>query len=385
MPEQNQLTQGELGRVVTLRKELHRLAELSGKEKRTAQQVQRFLSGLHPDAIIGPIGGCGLAAVFNGKKPGKTVLLRADLDALPIAEDSDDSWASRQPGVSHKCGHDGHMAILAGTAAVLAGKRPVRGRVVLLFQPAEETGAGARRVLADPLFKQILPDKVFALHNLPGFPLGSVVLRNGVFASASMGMIVKLRGSTSHAGQPQQGNSPALALAQLIESYSAAPQHKAGLSEPAKVTVIHAKLGEVAFGTSPGEALIMATVRATRNHVMDRLFTYCKELAYGIGNAHGLDVHCHTTDIFPVTSNDAAMVQTVQQAARELGIDIHHLAHPFAWSEDFGHFTAQYPGALFGLGAGREHPALHSPGYFFPDTLLRPGISLFSTITRLAL
>lgn len=366
----------------SLRKELHRLAELSGDEQYTALRIRQFLDAHSPDKIVDKIGGHGLAAVYEGKHPGKTILIRADLDALPIDESITIDHAAKHNGVSHKCGHDGHMTIVAGLAAKLAQNRPDKGRVVLLFQPAEETGEGAARVIKDKKFAAIQPDLVFALHNLPGYPSGAIVIRRGVFASASRGMIVELEGKTSHAGQPQEGNSPALAMAQLIEAFSASPQNCAALYEPAKVTVIHARLGEVAFGTSPGNAVIMATLRATTDDVINRISTYCSNLAKDIGKAHNLGTKVKWTQEFPSTTNHTEAVEVVEKAARAVDLEITYPDHPFPWSEDFGHFTAKYPGTLFGLGAGKRYPALHSPEYDFPDDLLEIGVRLLSRTLR---
>lgn len=368
--------------LLSLRRDLHRAAEISGNEKNTAKMVRECLSRYSPDELVDRIGGHGLAAVYNGKQPGKTVLIRADLDGLPIDETISIEHGSHAPGVSHKCGHDGHMTIVAGLAAVLEQNRPQQGRVVLLFQPAEETGEGAARILSDPRYAALEPDMVLALHNLPGFPLGTVVSRRGVFSSASRGMIVELEGQTSHAGQPLKGNNPTLAMAQLVQAFLAAPQNRTDLYEGAKVTVIHARLGEVAFGTSPGRAVIMATLRATRDEVVERLSIYCSDLARGVGKAYGLNTEVKWTEEFPSTSNNQEVVGIIEGAAGALGLQIEHPDHPFPWSEDFGHFTAKYPGALFGLGAGRQHPALHSPDYDFPDQLSAIGVSLFSRILR---
>ena len=238
---------------VELRKQFHRLPELSGQEKNTSKTIVSFLEYCKPDKIVTGIGGYGIAAVFSGSRKGQRVMVRCELDALPIPETLDIPHRSEAMGVSHKCGHDGHMAIVAGLAERLHTHRPESGSVILLFQPAEETGEGADRVLSDSKFDQIQPDYVLALHNLPGYPLGQIIVREGVFASASSGLRIHLKGKTSHAAEPETGNSPALAVAQLIQVLSSIPQYYTSLHEPAQATVIHAKVGDVAFGTSPGE------------------------------------------------------------------------------------------------------------------------------------
>ncbi len=369
---------------VTLRKKLHELAELSGREKKTAEFVSNYLQGLDPDEVVTGIGGHGVAAVFNGVEPGPgpRVLLRAELDALPIPEGAEFSYASKTPGVSHKCGHDGHMAIVLAVAEMLAARSIKKGSVVLLFQPAEEIGQGAGWVIEDEKFEDLKPDWVFGLHNLPGFPFGQVIMRRGVFASASVGLKVKLEGATSHAAEPHQGRSPAQAVAQAIQALSAVPQFQTALHEASKVTVIHARLGAPAFGTSPGEAEVMATLRAHRGDVLDRIKDKCMSMLQAIAMAENLKMESSWVEEFPSTVNHDDAVEYVEAAAEHLGMDIARQDVPFPWSEDFGNYTKNIRGAFWGLGAGLKHPALHHPNYDFPDDLLDRGASLFEEILR---
>lgn len=366
--------------LIELRHLLHTTAEPSGAEERTAAIVRERLEAAGADRIVGGIGGHGLAAVFEGRKPGPRLLLRCELDALPIPETIDLPYASGTPGVSHKCGHDGHMAILCGVASLLGESRPAAGAVILLFQPGEEVGKGAGWVLGDGKYAELAPDRVFALHNLPGFERGALVWREGVFSAASSGLIVELHGRTAHAAEPQKGRSPALAVAELINAFSAMPQFGTALDAAAKVTVIHARVGEIAFGTSPGEGAVMATLRAHEQQVMDEISKRCEELALGIARSHGLEVEVRWDEVFPSTVNDDDAVAIVRRAAEQLGIEAVEAPGPFPWSEDFGNFTARTPGALFGLGAGRDHPALHHPTYDFPDELLPAGVAVFSEL-----
>ena len=200
---------------IKFRREIHQFPELSGLEAETAKRVLQFFQPLNPDLTITNLGGHGLAFVF-GQSVGPTVLLRCELDALPIKEENEFSYRSESPFISHKCGHDGHMAILSAVGMRLSKQRPTKGRVVLLFQPAEEVGSGSSAVISDPQFQTIKPDFAFALHNLPGFPFGQIVLRHGVFACASRGMSISLKGKTAHAAQPDTGISPAPAMCQVI-------------------------------------------------------------------------------------------------------------------------------------------------------------------------
>jgi len=363
-----------------LRCELHRRAERSGAEHETAAFVRDVLDDTQPAALHENIGGAGLAAVYDGAAPGPTVLLRAELDALPQPEHLELLHGAARADTAHKCGHDGHMAVLVGVARGLRGAPAARGRVVLLFQPAEETGQGAARMLADPRLDELDPDWVFALHNLPGHARGAVVLRAGAFACGSRGLAFELRGATAHAAEPERGRSPAPAVAALIHDFSALPQLRAGLHEAVKVTVIHARVGEPAFGTSPGEGVVMVTLRAPAEASLDRLERECRARAEAIARAHGLEWCAELREPFPATRNDAAAVELIRTAASERSLPVVELEQPFGWSEDFGHFTARYRGALFGLGAGVDHPALHHPDYDFPDALLDPAVALFAGI-----
>lgn len=368
--------------LTALRRTLHAHAELSDHEGRTGELVREFLGGHEPDRMVTGLGGEGIAAVYEGRGPGPTLLVRADLDGLPIEDEIEAEWVSKHPGAGHKCGHDGHMTILSGLAASLAERRPSRGRAILLYQPAEETGQGAARVLADEDFGPLKPDMAVALHNLPGYPQGSVILRDGVFASASRGMIVRLRGASSHAAEPHRGRSPAMAVSQLIGAFSAAGQYHTALHVAAQATVIHARVGERAFGTSPGEGVVMATLRAHSDDVMNRLSDHCEEAARGIAAAHKLRAEVEWVEEFPVTVNDAGMARRVREAARANSLELIEPEVPFAWSEDFGHFTGACEGVLFGLGSGENHPALHNPDYDFPDEIIEPGVRMFDSIVR---
>ncbi|MCF7810071.1 amidohydrolase [bacterium] len=259
--------------IVRLRKLLHTNPEVSGSEEITAELILTSLKKSKPYRIVDNIAGNGLAVIYSSRKAGPTVLFRCELDALPIPETVKLKYGSKCEGVSHKCGHDGHMAIMVGLADTIAKNRPECGNVVLLFQPSEETGEGAALVLKDKNFIKNIPkpDYVFALHNLPGFPVGHVIVREETFASASIGLSVDLIGATSHASEPQNGRSPALALAQIIQGLSSIPQFNKALHETGQVTIIHARLGEEAFGTSPGLAKVMATLRSHSSKVLENL------------------------------------------------------------------------------------------------------------------
>lgn len=359
-----------------LRHSLHREPELAGGENRTAEMILGFLQRYQPDGLITGLGGNGVLAVFKGYETGADILLRCDMDAVPVREKPETAYNSVNTGISHKCGHDGHMAIMAGVASRLSRTPPKRGRVLLLFQPAEETGRGALSVLEDSAFSGFHPCMVLALHNLPGFPMGSVVTASGPFAEASRGLIAKLTGKSSHAGEPLLGVSPAPALASLIRGYEKLCIHRKGIL----VTLIHAVIGERAFGTSPEKAVVMATLRAPTEKLMDDLSSSVLSLIGETCMRYRLEFETEWTEEFPATVNSMEADSLVRSSAESLGLDVVPLHKPFPWSEDFGHFTGRFSGALFGLGAGINCPPLHHPEYDFPDELIGTGAALFMEI-----
>jgi amidohydrolase len=368
--------------LVTLRRELHRKPELSGQEKRTAARIVAELERHAPDEILTDLGTHGVAAIFDSGTQGPTVLFRCELDGLPITEISTFGWRSEIDGKGHLCGHDGHMAIVCGLAQKLAANRPAKGRIVLLFQPAEETGAGAADVIADPRFSRIRPDYAFALHNLPGLPLGAVGVRAGPFTFASEGLAIRLTGRTSHAAQPEAGVSPAVVMGRLMEALPDLPQtlgHPAGHS---LVTLSHARLGEAAFGISPGEADIWVTIRAIDDDRLAELMGEAEKLARRLAEAGGLGVGFEKFENFAAGHNDAEAVAFIEMAASAVGAPRSEVGDPFRWSEDFGRFGSVGKTALFVLGSGEDHPRLHNPDFDFPDELIVPGVTLFAHIAR---
>lgn len=376
----NVLKEKDIDRLKETRRQLHAIAELSGEEQDTSAYIRDFMEKAGADYITGGIGGHGLLAGFKAGNEGPVLLLRCELDALPIPDDIEADYVSAKEGTGHKCGHDGHMAILCGVAKVLGQGLLKSGQVMLLFQPAEETGEGAERVLKDEKFTDIKPDYVFALHNLPGYEKNSIVVREGTFAAASTGFIARFRGQTSHAAHPEEGRSPAPAVAQLIQSLSALPQLESSLDEPAKCTVIHARLGERAFGTSPGEAEVMATLRTYSDHRLEKLKERAEAIASGLAGIYGLTLETEWPEPFPATVNDSTAVDVIRRAAEKNGLQLNRKEAPFGWSEDFGHFTKRFKGAMFGLGAGRNQAPLHASEYDFPDELIATGISIFTGI-----
>jgi amidohydrolase len=371
-----------LSHIKDLRKTLHQMAELSGNEHNTSRFLQDYLKRLNPDEIIANIGGAGFVVVFNGKEPGSTVALRTDMDALPIIEENSFKYRSANVGVSHKCGHDGHMAIMLAVAEHLSVHKPLKGKVMLVFQPEEETGTGALKMLSDTKFTQLAPDYFFALHNVPSYKAGSVLARNNSFASASVGVCFALHGKSSHAAEPENGNSPALAMSEIIQSLEKLPPSIQGIKDFILLTVIHAKLGERAFGTTPGYAQVMATLRSYRDDDLELLKAEAVSIVKTICKTFGLRLEIEWIEPFCATVNNNDLVKHIEHVAVKNGIEYNTLLNPFRWSEDFGYFLRQYKGAMFALGAGINHAQLHNPDYDFPDEIISVGANMFIGIVE---
>lgn len=368
-----------MNNLVQFRHALHQFPEVALEESQTAQRILEFFVPLNPDQIFEKLGGTGLAFVFKGKKPGKRVLFRCELDALPIEDLKQSAHQSKIPGKGHLCGHDGHMAIICGLGEKLAENRPENGDVILLFQPAEETGDGAKAVIADPRFEQIRPDFAFALHNLPGYSLHQIVMRSGTFAAGSTGMTITLTGKTSHSAHPDAGINPAQAIAKLIQELPELPKQAEGF---ALLTLIHAELGSLAFGTSAGKGSLSMTLRAFNQQDLDGLIEKVKAKALEIAESEHLKVEFSFVEQFAVSVNDAELYNLVEKTAKYLGLSLVEKPDPFRWSEDFGLFSQICPSFLFGLGAGENCPQLHEGTYDFPDELIETGVDMFLAISK---
>jgi amidohydrolase len=364
-----------------LRKELHKYPEVSGKEINTAKRIISFLENYPPDEIISNIGATGFLAIYRGKKAGKTILFRAELDALPIDEINTFEHRSVNKGVSHKCGHDGHMAILCGLATELHIQRPDTGTVILLFQPAEEDGTGAEKVLNDSKFTY-KPHLVFALHNIPGYTKNQVVVKTNTFSCAVNSLIIKLKGVTSHAAEPQMGINPALALAKITERFNQLIQDDICKENYCLITPIYSKMGKKAYGVSAGDAEIHFTVRSNSNKKMHDIEENLEKEALLIADQFNLKCKTSWTQKFYANENNPEAVEHIVAATKLLNLNALEKESPFTWGEDFGIFTHHFSGAMFGLGSGKTSPALHNPDYDFPDDIIPTGINLFHQISK---
>ena len=371
-----------MNELIEFRQELHQYPEVSGHETETAERVLEFLSKYKPNQLITNIGGNGILAIYKGKEAGKSVLFRCELDALPITEINSFDYKSVYEGVSHKCGHDGHMAILCGLAKKLYENPIDKGTVMLLFQPSEEDGNGAKSVLKDSKFESIEPDFAFALHNLPGYKKHQIVIKDATFTCAVNSMIIQLEGKTSHAGEPENGINPALAIAEILTVFNSKINIDVASENYCLITPIHINMGEKAYGVSAGHGEVHFTVRSNSNARMRKIESNLEENARDIASKFDLKTNIHWTQSFQANENNAEAVNYIRKATSSLDLNTVEKALPFTFGEDFGLFTQKFKGAMLGLGSGENTPALHNPDYDFPDELIPTGVTLFYQIAK---
>lgn len=376
------LTNADLVELTRFRRDLHRRPELSGQEVETARSIVAALQSLSPDRILQNLGGHGVAAVFDGAVDGPTVLFRAELDGLPIQEQSNKAWVSQIPGQGHLCGHDGHMTMLLALGRLIARKPVASGRVVLMFQPAEEDGSGARAVVADPTFADIAPDWAFAIHNEPGREFGHVATRAGLINCASRGLAIKLKGKTAHAANPEDGMSPARAVAELIPALSALGAGGALNDAFRLATVTHVRVGEPTFGVAPGDAVIHVTLRSASDDALESMAGKARIVAEKIAGRDGLTVSFEICDDFAASINDPDATAVAVAAMTAIGVANGEDGLPMRASEDFGVFGWNAKAAMLCLGTGKDCAALHNPDYDFDDNLIPIGAAIFERIAR---
>lgn len=366
--------------LIALRREIHRYPELSSKEFETAQRIVNFLTPFEPDQIITEVGSTGVAAIYDFGETETTIMIRCELDALPISEINTFEYRSNTDFVSHKCGHDGHMVIVAGLAEWLQEAVLQNVRVVLLFQPAEETGEGAPSILADSKFEEIIPDLIYALHNLPGFPMHQIVTTGNEFTATVQSVSISLQGKESHAAEPEKGLNPALAIAELITTCNDAVIGDVNSEDFALITPVYSSMGSKDYGVSPANGELHLTIRTWTPEKMNSLMAKIENIASKIAQKHTLQYELLWFDYFAATQNDAFCNSVIKKSATQNKLNSEHQNHPFKFGEDFGVFTQRYPGAMFGLGSGLDTPALHNPDYDFPDEIIETGIAMFKEI-----
>lgn len=354
-----------------IRQQLHEHPQTAGHEQFAHDMIIRHLQGLHPSKVYTNVGGYGVIAVWEAQDSHvnilthcqiPTIAFRADIDALPIG---------------HRCGHDGHTTILLRLAELIDNQSQTLGlcrSILLLWQPAEETGTGSRAVLGTGILQQYNIKAFYALHNLPGYPLGTVVLCPRTFAAASTGVVYHLDGRETHASTPEMGINPGLAIAEIIKRFDGFNGRD---GEFRQSTLICVRIGEPAFGTSAGHGEVMFTLRAFTNDEMEHLLAEANNTVDDIASHHNLSVTRSLVEPFRATENNGECVETIDKVAEEVPLRVHYQMEPNRWSEDFAEYLLEFPGAMFGIGSGEKHAELHHPDYEFPDTLVEPAAQLF--------
>ena len=366
-----------------IRRELHQHPELSGHEARTARFVEDKLQAFHPTKVIRHVGGHGLLVEYFFSEDGPPVLFRADMDAVAVQEPEDIPHHSQTPGVAHKCGHDGHTTILLRFARMLSERPLPKGRVLLLFQPAEENGSGSKAVLDTKVLDYYKIDKAFALHNIPGYPASAVLCKEDSFTCAVVSVSITLTGKTSHAAEPQKGISPIPATLNIVDELLRWNNTDIQSDDYFLSTIVEIHVGEEAYGVSAGNSVIRATLRAKTDKLLHQHAQQLKELvATECKRTPDLQHEMEWLEPFSANENDPQSVGMIKNAALRNNLPYIELQTPFSWGEDFGLFTQQYKGAIFGLGSGENCAPLHSPQYDFPDEGIETGATLFYTIAE---
>ena len=366
-----------------IRHTLHRLAEPSGCEARTQQLLLDTLRTLQPTEIRTFGNSRNFLAVFDTGHAGPTTLVRGDFDAVRVDETIDVPYASENAGVAHKCGHDGHATILLGLAEQLHLHPLEKGRTLLFFQAAEETGEGATQLLQTGVLDEYRPDRVFALHNIPGAPLGTVICKTGSFTCSVVSCDIELHGRTSHAAEPLKALSPYPAAKAITDELLALNQYDMERDDFCLLTLVEFRVGEPAYGVTAGHGVLRFTLRAKDDKLLQQTKVRLEEIVKRVAeNTPGLTTAIGWKEYFAASSNAAEAVDRIRAVARACGLPYQEKPQPFSWGEDFGLLTQQYDGALFGLGSGENQPPLHHQHFDFPDELVPIGVRLFYEIAR---
>lgn len=358
-----------------VRHQLNAHPGLSGEEAYAHDMVTKCLRAYAECKVNEHVGGYGVVAVFGDRAELPTIAFRADTDALPIG------------GVSHRCGHDGHTAILLRVADLISQDRELYSKcnIMLIFQPEEETGKGAQKILESGIMQRYDIKAVYGLHNIPGEPIGRVVSSIDTFAAASVGLKYRLCGRQTHASTPEKGINPGLAVAEIINRFATYAGGKTTLEEFSQSTLIGVRVGEEAYGTSAGEGEVMFTLRALTNKRMEQLRKEADEIVAEVSVREGLSWTVEEHDRFNATENNAELAEELERTLRAGGYEVKRMEKPFRWSEDFANYLMSYPGVFFGIGSGEGCHELHHPEYDFPDELTEPAAeAMMLVVSRFA-
>ena len=367
--------------LVALRRDFHAHPELGFHEHRTAARVAEILRGAGMEVHEG-IGGTGVVGVLRAGNGHRTLGLRADMDALAIEERTNLAWQSRTPGCFHGCGHDGHTAMLLGAAQVLARAPDFSGTLHLIFQPAEEGLGGAKRMIEDGLFKRFPCDRVYALHNWPDLPAGTIATRAGPIMGAADKFRIEIEGKGGHAALPQDTPDAILAASAVVQQLNTIVARDIPPSAYAVLSVTEIAAGH-AHNVLPAGARLGGTVRTFDPVVQDRIEQRMRQVLAGAEAAFAVRASLDYDRYYPATVNDAEAAADAIEIAATVG-NAQWAPEPAATSEDFSFMLQQRPGAYIWLGQGAEGKAspLHNPHYDFNDDVLEVGVRLHVALAR---
>ncbi len=361
---------------------LHMHPELSRREAETASFVCARLAELGIPYEAG-IGGHGVVASLKRGGANRSVGLRADMDALPIPEASGKSYASRNQGVMHACGHDGHTTSLLGAAMLLRDDQDWSGQVHLVFQPAEEGFNGAHAMVADGLFERFPMERIFGYHNWPGLEAGTVMVHPGPVMAGATGFTITLKGKAGHAGMPHLCVDPVQGIAHLIVAVNSIVARNLPPFAAGVISTCTLKAGE-AHNQVPESASMGGTIRAFSSDAMELLKHRLSETARGVAAAFGLEADIWLGGELAPTGNSPREADLAAEAAQAAGLKVRRDMEPTMGAEDFGRFLADIPGAYAWIGNGPS-AGLHNPAYDYNDEILPVAARFLASCAKAAL
>jgi hippurate hydrolase len=372
---------------VELRRTLHACPELGLELPRTKRALLEALEGLGLD-IHEHRSTSGFAATLRGGRPGRTLLLRADMDALPLQEDADVAFRSRNPGAMHACGHDAHSAMLVGAARLLAEQRSeLAGSVLFMFQPGEEGYFGARHMIEEGLLDgdgEVAA--AFALHVEPRVPVGYVATRAGTLLAATDDFEIQIQGRGGHASMPHDAQDPIPVACELVTAAQSWITRNVPVFDPVVLTVAHIEAGTT-WNVIPERAWLRGTLRSVSETSQTRARDGLRRLAEGIAAAHGMKAHVELRPGYPITVNDAGFLRSIAPHVRPLLRENGwiELPHPIMGAEDFSYVLQRVPGAMLFLGArveGGPGEPCHSNRMQLNEDVIALGIAIHAAVTR---
>jgi hippurate hydrolase len=368
---------GEMHAEITAwRRELHQMPELMFDVVRTAGFVESKLRDFGVDAVVKGLGRTGVVGIIKGAKgDGPTIGLRADMDALPIAEKTGRAWASKTSGKMHACGHDGHTAMLLGAAKYLAETRNFAGSIAVIFQPAEEGGGGGREMVKDGMMEKFAISEVYGMHNLPGLDVGKFATRSGPIMASTDEFNVTVRGRGGHAAMPHTTIDPVVIAAQIISSLQTIAARNVDPLQSTVVSVTILKAGD-ASNVIPDEVTFAGTIRTLTPEIREYSQKRLREISEGVAAAMGGEARVAVHGGYPVTRNHGEQTGVALNAAGDVAglSNIDPDINPMMGGEDFSYMLNARPGNFIFIGNGAT-AALHNADYDFNDEIIPHGVS----------